>query len=175
MSFLPEDRRSEGIFPKLALRENLTATTLSRFGRFGLVSRKKQAALMRGFIDELRIKASGPQQPIAELSGGNQQKVLLSRCLASRPKLLLLDDPTRGIDVGAKDEVHAVIRRLADEGLGVLVTSSEVEELLVICDRLVAISEGEISGELEITAATTSEEVLALLAGQSSERAAAAG
>ncbi|HET7314610.1 sugar ABC transporter ATP-binding protein [Salinisphaera sp.] len=163
IAFLPEDRRAEGIFGRLPIRENMTATTLGALGRFGLVSRRRQVALVDEFVDELSIKCSGANQPISELSGGNQQKVLLARCLATRPRALLLDDPTRGIDVGAKDEVHAVIRRLAGEGIAVLITSSEVEELLTVCDRLIAISEGETAGELEV-GGTSAEDVLALLA-----------
>ncbi|MES1936878.1 sugar ABC transporter ATP-binding protein [Salinisphaera hydrothermalis] len=164
LAFLPEDRRADGIFARLPIRENLTATTLGSLGRFGLVSRGAQRQLVDEFVEELSIKCSGPQQAISELSGGNQQKVLLARCLATRPKALLLDDPTRGIDVGAKDEVHAVIRRLAGEGMAVLVTSSEIDELLAICDRLVAINEGEIAGELDV-AGRSADDVLHLLAG----------
>lgn len=173
MAFLPEDRRAEGIFAGLSIRENMTAPTLSRLGKAGFISRQREAGLVNQFIQRLRIKASGPSQPIAELSGGNQQKVLLARCLSTEPRVLLLDDPTRGIDVGAKDEVHDVIRTLADDGLAVLVTSSEIEELLAICDRLVVMNEGRIHDELA-TAGLDSDAVLAALARAAGSHAASA-
>ena len=163
IAFLPEDRRSEGIFPKLSVRENMTAAVLPRISRFGIVSRRKQEQMVRHYIQELGIKTAGPQQAISGLSGGNQQKVLLARCLCARPKVIMLDDPTRGIDVGAKAEVHRVVRGLADEGLGVLVTSSEVEELLDLSDRLVVLTEGAVSGQMDADAASP-DAVLDLLA-----------
>ncbi|WP_136032660.1 sugar ABC transporter ATP-binding protein [Microbacterium sp. PF5] len=149
IAYLSEDRRHEGIFPGLSVRENLTAAVLGRLSTFGVVRPREQSALVSRFADELRLKAAGVEQPISELSGGNQQKVLLARWIATEPKVVLLDDPTRGIDVGAKAEVHRVVRSLAERGIGVLVTSSETEELLALCDRLVVLSEGAVVGELD--------------------------
>jgi monosaccharide-transporting ATPase len=163
LAFLSEDRRSEGIFPRLSVRENMTAAVLPRISRFGVVSRRKQNALVERYVRELGIKTSGPAALISELSGGNQQKVLIARALCTEPKMVMLDDPTRGIDVGAKAEVHRTIRALAQDGLGVLVTSSEVEEVMELADRLVVLNEGAVSGELE-TAGREPEDVLALLA-----------
>ncbi len=153
LGFLSEDRRAEGIFPKLTVRENLTATMLPRIARFGFISRRKQDALVAQFTADLGIKTDGPDAPITSLSGGNQQKVLLARCLATKPKALMLDDPTRGIDVGAKAEVHQVIRRQVEGGLAVLATSSEMEELMTLSHRLVVLSEGAVSGERETAGA----------------------
>ena len=164
LAFLSEDRRSEGIFPRLSVRENLTAAVLPRISRFGVVSRRRQTELVARYVAALGIRTTGPAALISELSGGNQQKVLIARALCTEPKVVMLDDPTRGIDVGAKAEVHRAIRALADGGLGVLVTSSEVEEILELADRLVVLSEGAVSGELE-TAGREPEDVLALLAG----------
>ncbi len=164
LAFLSEDRRSEGIFPRLSVRENLTAAVLPRISRFGVVSRRRQTELVARYTRSLGIKTSGPSAMITELSGGNQQKVLIARALCTEPRVLMLDDPTRGIDVGAKAEVHRAVRALAEEGLGVLVTSSEVEELMELADRLVVLTEGAVSGELE-TAGREPEDVLALLAG----------
>lgn len=163
LGFLSEDRRAEGIFPKLSVRENLTATILPRLARFGFISRRREEALVRKFIAGLGIKTDGPEAPITALSGGNQQKVLLARCLATEPRALMLDDPTRGIDVGAKAEVHQVICAQVEAGLGVLVTSSEMEELMALAGRLVVLSEGAVSGERE-TAGADPSEMLDLLA-----------
>ena len=165
LAFLSEDRRAEGIFPRLSVRENLTAAILPRLARFGIVSHAREDALVRSFIAQLGIRTAGPAQSITSLSGGNQQKVLLARCLAARPRALMLDDPTRGIDVGAKEEVHAAIRALAQDGLGVLVTSSEMEELLALSHRLVVLSEGAVTGELAASA-TSPDQLLDLLAAQ---------
>ncbi len=164
LAFLSEDRRSEGIFPRLSVRENLTAAMLPRISRFGIVSRRRQTELVERYVRSLGIRTAGPSALISELSGGNQQKVLIARALCTEPKVVMLDDPTRGIDVGAKAEVHRAVRALAEEGLGVLVTSSEVEEIMELADRLVVLSEGAVSGELE-TAGREPEDVLALLAG----------
>ncbi len=164
LAFLSEDRRSEGIFPRLSVRENLTAAMLPRISRFGIVSRRKQTELVERYVRSLGIRTTGPSALISELSGGNQQKVLIARALCTEPRVVMLDDPTRGIDVGAKAEVHRAVRTLAEDGLGVLVTSSEVEEIMELADRLVVLNEGAVSGEIE-TAGREPEDVLALLAG----------
>ncbi len=173
LGFLSEDRRAEGIFPRLSVRENMTAAVLPLISRFGIVSRKREDELVRRFIAQLGIKTAGPAQAITGLSGGNQQKVLLARCLCTRPRALMLDDPTRGIDVGAKAEVHRAIQALAADGLGVLVTSSEMEELLALSDRLVVLSEGSVAGEVEGGSAS-SDQVLDLLAAHAPSASSAA-
>jgi monosaccharide-transporting ATPase len=145
---LPEDRKVEGIIPNLSVRENISLAALPRLSRAGLVSRAKQDEVVRFFMDRLRIKASGPDQKVADLSGGNQQKVLLARWLCLNPKVLLLDEPTRGIDVGAKAEVQALIDELAGEGLGVLLISSDLEELIEGSDRVVILRDGSVVGHL---------------------------
>ncbi|NUR89294.1 MAG: sugar ABC transporter ATP-binding protein [Nonomuraea sp.] len=148
VSLLPEDRKAEGIIPTLSVRENIALAALPRLGRAGIVSDAKIDAIVEIFMRRLRIKASSPHQPVSELSGGNQQKVLLARWLAVRPKVLLLDEPTRGIDVGAKAEVQALIEELAREGLGVLLISSDLEELVEGADRILVLREGAVVGEL---------------------------
>ncbi len=162
LAFLSEDRRSEGIFPKLSVRANLTASVLPEISRAGVISRRKQAEHVARLMRELGIKAAGPGAPVTSLSGGNQQKVLIARALCTSPRVVLLDDPTRGIDVGAKAEVHRVVRALAAEGLGVVVTSSEIEEVLELADRILVLNEGEITGELE-TAGREPDDIIALL------------
>jgi ribose transport system ATP-binding protein len=148
ISMLAEDRKADGIIANLSVRENIVLAALPRLSRFGLVSRAKQDRIVRTFMDRLRIKAAGPDQKVAELSGGNQQKVLLARWLCTQPKLLLLDEPTRGIEVGAKAEVQALIDELAAEGLAVLLVSSDMEELIDGADRLVVLRDGVAVGEL---------------------------
>jgi ribose transport system ATP-binding protein len=138
-----EDRKSEGIIPYMSVRENLTLALLPQLTRYGIVQRKKQQAIVERFIKRLAIKTAGPEQKIRELSGGNQQKVLLARWLCLNPRLLILDEPTRGIDVGAKGEIQSLIGELASDGLGVLMISSELEELTEGCDRVVVLREGQ--------------------------------
>ncbi|MFJ4603746.1 sugar ABC transporter ATP-binding protein [Streptomyces griseoluteus] len=148
ISLLPEDRKSEGIVPGLSVRENIALAALPRMSRFGLVSEAQVDAVVDTFMKRLRIKAASPHQKVGELSGGNQQKVLLARWLAMHPKVLLLDEPTRGIDIGAKAEVQKLIDELAGNGLGVLLISSDVEELIEGSDRVVVLRDGSVVGEL---------------------------
>ncbi|MFJ9624374.1 sugar ABC transporter ATP-binding protein [Streptomyces sp. NPDC101181] len=148
ISMLPEDRKAEGIIPQLSVRENIVLAAMPRLSRAGIVSREKQDRIVRVFMERLRIKASSPEQKVGELSGGNQQKVLLARWLCLEPKVLLLDEPTRGIDVGAKAEVQSLIDDLAREGLAVLLISSDIEELIEGADRVVVLRGGAVAGEL---------------------------
>lgn len=148
ISLLPEDRKHEGIVPGLSVRENIALAALPRLSRFGLVSERRVDRVVEVFMERLRIKAVGPSQKVEELSGGNQQKVLLARWLALNPKVLLLDEPTRGIDVGAKAEVQRLVDELAEEGLGVLLISSDLEELVEGADRVVVLKDGAVVGEL---------------------------
>ena len=148
IGMLAEDRKADGIVPNLSVRENIVLAALPRLSRFGLVSRARQDRVVETFMKRLRIKAASPDQPVAELSGGNQQKVLLARWLATEPTVLLLDEPTRGIDVGAKAEVQALVDELARDGLAVVLISSEMEELVDGADRVVVLRDGAVVGEL---------------------------
>ncbi|HWG84814.1 MAG TPA: sugar ABC transporter ATP-binding protein, partial [Deinococcales bacterium] len=148
VGFCSEDRKSEGIIPHMSVRENLTLALLPRLARAGIVDRARQAAVVDRYIKRLDIKTAGPDQPVRELSGGNQQKVLLARWLCMNPKLLILDEPTRGIDVGAKAEIQSLVSELAQDGLAVLMISSEIEELTEGCDRVVVLRDGHNVAEL---------------------------
>ena len=148
IGFCSEDRKAEGIIPQMSVQENLTLALLPQLARAGIVDRIRQREIVETFVQKLGVKTAGAQQPIGELSGGNQQKVLLARWLCLNPKLLILDEPTRGIDVGAKGEIQKLIDELADSGLGVLMISSELEELSEGCDRVVVLRDGVSVAEL---------------------------
>jgi galactofuranose transport system ATP-binding protein len=142
IGFCSEDRKAEGIIPYLSVRDNLTLAALPLFARYGIVSHAKQRQVVDQFIRRLGIKTSGPEQKIRELSGGNQQKVLLARWLCLNPQILILDEPTRGIDVGARAEIQGIIEELAESGVGVLMISSDLEELTEGSDRIVVLRDG---------------------------------
>src|SRR4051812_41022632 len=148
IGFAPEDRKTDGIIPGLSVRENLTLALLPHLRRHGIVDRKRQAETVDRFIKAIGIKCSSPDQPIRELSGGNQQKVLLARWLCTNPQLLMLDEPTRGIVVGAKRDIQVLVRQLADDGLAVLLISSELEEIIADSDRVVTLRDGRSVAEL---------------------------
>lgn len=148
IGFSSEDRKSEGIIPYLSVQENMTLAALPLLSQHGIVSTEKQRELVERFIQRLGIRTSGPDQKIRELSGGNQQKVLLARWLCLNPKLLILDEPTRGIDVGAKAEIQTLINEFAYNGLGVIMISSEIEELAEGSDRVVVLRDGRTVAEM---------------------------
>ena len=154
IGFSPEDRKAEGIVPDMAVAENLTLALMPQLTRAGIVDEVKQREIVEKFIKRLGIKCSGPDQKIRELSGGNQQKVLLARWLAMNPRLLILDEPTRGIDVGAKAEIQSLIKELADQGLSVLMISSELEEVIEGSDRVFVLREGRCVAEFPHSAAS---------------------
>ncbi|MGH3374865.1 MAG: sugar ABC transporter ATP-binding protein, partial [Actinoallomurus sp.] len=137
VTLLPENRRAEGIIPSLSIRDNISLAALPRMSRFGFVSSARIDRTVDTFIRRLHIKATSPHQKVSELSSGNQQKVLLARWLAMQPKVLLLDEPTRGIDVGAKADLQDLLDELAVNGLAILLISSDLGELVNGCDRVV--------------------------------------
>jgi monosaccharide-transporting ATPase len=147
IGLVSEDRKAEGIIPFMSVRENLTLALLPHLARRGIVDRDKQEAIVDRFVKRLDIKLADADQQIRELSGGNQQKVLLARWLCLNPKLLILDEPTRGIDVGAKAEIQALIDELAASGLGVLMISSETEEIIEGSDRVTVLRDGRTVAE----------------------------
>ena len=142
IGFLTEDRKAEGIVPDMSVRENLTLALLPQLIKGGKVDRTRERDIVNRYIEALDIKTASMEQPIKELSGGNQQKVLLARWLANNPDLLILDEPTRGVDVGAKFEIQSIIQNYVEQGGAVLLISSEFEELVEGTDRIVILQEG---------------------------------
>lgn len=163
LGFVTEDRKLEGIVPEMSVAENLTLALLPRISPYGIVKEERQRDTVERFIKELAIKCSSPDQKMRELSGGNQQKVLLARWLAMNPDILILDEPTRGIDVGAKGEIQRLIRSLADSGIAVLMISSELEEVTEGADRVFVLRDGRTVAELTGDA-ITDDNILAAMA-----------
>jgi len=146
IALVTEDRKRLGLFPQLNVRENITVCMLEEAATASLISARKERNAARESIAQLSIKTPGTEAAITGLSGGNQQKAIIARWLRTRPKVLLLDDPTRGVDVGAKAELYRVIDRLCRDGLGIVVTSSELPELITLCDRILVLCEGRLTG-----------------------------
>ena len=167
IGFCSEDRKVEGIIPEMSVRDNLTLAILPRLTRSGIVDEVRQREIVNRFIKRLGIKTSGPEQKIKELSGGNQQKVLLARWLCMEPRLIILDEPTRGIDVGGKADIQMLIRELADAGLGVLMISSELEEIIEGCDHAFVLRDGRTVADLQRDALSEIAVMTAMAQGES--------
>ena len=142
LALVTEDRKRDGLVLGAAIESNVALTVMPSLARFGLVARDRVTALARRTIDMLAIRTFGPKQAAGTLSGGNQQKVVIGKWLATAPRVLLLDEPTRGIDVGAKAEIYRLIRELSAQGIAILVASSEMPELLALSDRILVLREG---------------------------------
>ncbi len=149
IGLVSEDRKAQGVFLRMSIKTNITVTILEKLARWGVINRRSEDDCAVEYREALNIKTPSLEQLAGNLSGGNQQKVALAKWLASKSKVLILDEPTRGIDVGAKQEIYQLINRLAEEGLGIIVISSEMEEILGITDRLLILSEGRLNGTLE--------------------------
>ncbi|MCB1230524.1 MAG: sugar ABC transporter ATP-binding protein [Verrucomicrobiae bacterium] len=148
LALAPEDRKQQGLVLEMAVRENLSLASLSRDQRHGFLNLGKETEISEEMIRKMRIKTPSDRQVVRYLSGGNQQKVVLGKWLAMKPKVLLLDEPTRGIDVGAKQEIYALMEELARSGVAILFVSSEMEEVLGMSDRALVMHEGRLTGEL---------------------------
>ena len=166
MGLLPDDRKAEGIIADLSVRENIILAMQAKRGMFKQLSRAKQEEIADKYIDLLQIKTATRETPIRQLSGGNQQKAILARWLATDPDFLILDEPTRGIDVGTKTEIQKLIIQLAGEGKSIMFISSEIEEMLRTCNRLAVLRDGAKVGELD--GELTQERVMAAIAGGAS-------
>jgi len=147
MGLVPENRKTEGIIANLSIEENAFLPSLNKYSKSRFLQQTKIREMMKESIKKLNIKAPGPKTEIRNLSGGNQQKVIISKWLIHQSKLLLFDEPTQGIDVGAKDEIYKIMRDLASQGTSIVVASSEIDELLAICDRVLVMFEGRVIKE----------------------------
>jgi ABC-type sugar transport system ATPase subunit len=154
LAFVTEDRKTQSLILKLSVGHNVTLAALGRFLAWNVIRRRAEREAVRHSIEQLRIKTPSSNVAVDTLSGGNQQKVALAKCLLTRPRVLLLDEPTRGIDVGAKAEIYALIGRLAEGGAGILMASSELPEILAMCDRVLVFCEGRMTAELPRSEAT---------------------
>ena len=171
IGLVPEDRKQQALFLALTIRTNLSIATHDRISSFRyFISRSKEAALVEEYRKLLNIRMASSDQLVGNLSGGNQQKVVLARWLALRPKVLIVDEPTRGIDVGAKVEVHNLLFQMAASGIAVIVISSELPEILALADRIVTMREGRVTGEI-LRADADQEKLMALMALRSQQAA----
>jgi ABC-type sugar transport system ATPase subunit len=144
IALVPEERLAEGLILKLPVRPNISISNPGKISRLGVVNGKQERAVAERYVRALAIKVSGIEQRAGTLSGGNQQKVVIAKCLNAGTTTLLMDEPTRGIDVGAKGEIHRLIRCLAAEGAAVIIFSSEYQEILNLCDRIALVADGRI-------------------------------
>lgn len=154
IAYLPEERRSQGLILPFSIEDNISFGALDLISRFGFLSRAQERKIAKRYFEALGIRGGGPQTPVANLSGGNQQKVLIGKTLARSPRLILMDEPTRGVDVGAKSDIYRIIDDLAAAGNGVLLISSEMAEVLAIADRIVVMREGSVAVEFDREEAT---------------------
>lgn len=162
VSLLTEERKAEGFVGLLSIRENSTMSILRQFRRWFVIDKKEQTALSQALAEKMTVKMAGLEQNVGSLSGGNQQKVVISKCLASKPKLFLLDEPTRGVDVYAKSEIYNILRQAASEGTTILIFSSELEELLENCNQIVVLKKGIIENVVNASE-TTKNELLSMM------------
>jgi ABC-type sugar transport system ATPase subunit len=172
VGLLPEDRKREGLVLMMGGRQNFSMAMLPRMRRMGMIDRPKEQRLTQEYFDKLRVKTPSIDAPVAGLSGGNQQKVALAKWLGRGAKLLIVDEPTRGVDVGAKAAIHGLIDELARQGVAIILISSELPELLNLSTRVLVMREGRLVGELS-REQITQESVLRLMAGVESASTAA--
>ncbi|MBL8165677.1 MAG: sugar ABC transporter ATP-binding protein [Anaerolineae bacterium] len=159
LGYLPEDRKIAGLFLEMSVKLNIEAATIPEVSHYGLVSAAKERALAEQYVGMLNISTPSVEQEVRRLSGGNQQKALVARWLSINPKILIVDEPTRGIDVGAKKEIHFLLRELAHKGVGVIMISSELPEILGMSDRILVMHEGSIAAEYA-SKTVTEEEII---------------
>jgi ABC-type sugar transport system ATPase subunit len=160
ISLLPEDRKQQGLVLIHSCIENFGLPNLNQFKKGLFIDQKEESRLFDGYTKDLKIKLSDPEKPVLNLSGGNQQKVVLAKWLEANADIIIFDEPTRGIDVGAKYEIYLLINQLASEGKAIIMVSSELPELLGMCDRIIVMHEGIIKGELKDPSSATQEDVL---------------
>ena len=148
IALLPEDRKQQGVIMGMSIEHNISFAILDRLSRFAVIKKKQEKDICNKLVADLSIKISSLLQPVMKLSGGNQQKVVLAKCLATECNVLFIDEPTRGIDVGAKQEIYKIMRQLADNGTSIIMVSSEMSELIGMSDRIIVMKEGQVVKEL---------------------------
>jgi len=166
LAYLSENRQSDGLFSNMSVRENISVTHLDNLAKLGFVDQRREAQEAQRFVGELKIQTPSIEQPVMNLSGGNQQKAILARWLAINPRILIADEPTKGIDVGSKQEIYALLHQLAAKGVGIILISSEMPEILGVSDRILVMHEGRLAGQLRRSEATE-DKIMMLAAGQS--------
>ncbi len=162
---IPEERRTQGLFTILTIRNNIPVMNMKKISRVGFVNNSEEKKVALEYIDKLNIVTNTMEKQTSKLSGGNQQKVVFSKCLFADSDLLILDEPTRGIDVGAKSEIYNIIRQLAKDGKSIMIFSSELPEVINICDRIFLMYDGHMKAEIENTGNINSEEIIHIATG----------
>jgi ribose transport system ATP-binding protein len=157
IGLVPEDRKEQGLVLGLPIANNIVMAIISKISSFGIINRKKEDEFANRYVNQLSIRTPSIHQPVQYLSGGNQQRVVIAKWLATNPKLLLVDEPTRGIDVGAKAEIHALLNELAKNGVAILIISCELPEILAMSDRILVMHQGQLKAELSGKKATEEE------------------
>jgi erythritol transport system ATP-binding protein len=154
LALIPEDRKNDGLVEILSIRENMTLSSLKKFTRGIYMSLTQERHTVADFVKRMTVKIASPEHAVSSLSGGNQQKVVISKALMTEPKVLLMDEPSRGIDIGAKAEVFRVMRKLAADGLGIIFVTSDLDEVMSLSDRILVMSNGRVTGEFTRETAT---------------------
>ncbi len=170
VALIPEDRQADGLVQILSIRENMTLSSLSRFTKAVYLSVKREKQTVTEFIKRMTIKIASPEHEVSSLSGGNQQKVVIAKALMTDPKVLLMDEPSRGIDIGAKAEVFRVMRQLAAQGLGIVFVTSDLDEVMSLSDRILVMSNGRITGEFSRDEASNAKLIAASAIGHKTEQ-----
>ena len=148
IGFITEDRKVEGLMLEESIQKNISIANLGRISKSGVLQKGAEDELVKRGIEELHIKCFGPQHECSNLSGGNQQKVVFAKWIYTNPKVLILDEPTRGVDIGAKKEIYSIINELAEKGVAIIMVSSELPEVLGMSDRIMVVQEGHVRGIL---------------------------
>jgi ribose transport system ATP-binding protein len=169
IALVPEDRKQQGLVLPMSVRDSISLASLRQVESFGFLNSRLEASLANEYVERLQIKTPNMRQKVKTLSGGNQQKVVIAKWLAIHPKVLLLDDPTRGIDVNAKNEIYRLITELALSGMAIVMVSSELPEIMRIADRIVVLAEGRLTGEFSHGQATEELLLRAALPGQDTQ------
>ncbi|OPZ70585.1 MAG: Xylose import ATP-binding protein XylG [bacterium ADurb.Bin478] len=165
IALVPEERRSQGLFTILTIRGNVPVMNMAKISSYGFINGVQEKNATLSYIDQLKIATDSTEKEASKLSGGNQQKVVLSKCLFADADLLMLDEPTRGIDVGAKSEIYGIIRRLSAEGKSILIFSSELPEIVNICDSIYLLYDGKLKARMRNGADIDSERIIHIVTG----------